>query len=223
MPEIGPEAPRRPTSVTRVIDEIHAMLRSRELVPGQQVRQESLAGRLGVSRGPVREALKALEAEGVMHHEPHVGYTVGRLNADELAQIYLMRRALETEVLRSLPRLTTAQVKHLNELNDAIATEVERADVAAILARNQEFHFAMFSLSGLDLVVAEIERLWRRTEPYRTLHLYDEAGRKRIVREHRRMITALRQGDHNGVVELMNTHRDLTVSDLHSTLRVPPA
>lgn len=223
MAETAPDPARRPTSVARAIDEIHAMLRSRELLPGQQVRQEALAARLGVSRGPVREALKALEAEGVMRHEPNVGYTVGRLNADELAQIYLMRRALETEVLRTLPRLTSAQLKELTTLNEAIADAVGRTDVGAILARNEAFHFAMFELSGLDLVVAEIERLWRRSEPYRTMHLYDEEGRKRIVREHRKMITALRQGDNAAVVALMNTHRDLTISDLHETLRLPPA
>jgi DNA-binding GntR family transcriptional regulator len=223
MSDTGPDTERRVTSVARVVDEIRAMLRARELTPGQQVRQESLATRLGVSRIPVREALKALESEGVMRHEPHVGYTVARLNIDELAQIYLMRRALESEVLRTLPRLTAAQTKELTSLNEAIAGEVERADVAAIIARNQAFHFAMFGFSGLDLVVSEIERLWRRSEPYRTVHMYDADGRKRIVREHRKMIAALRRGDTEDVVELMNLHRDITVSDLHTALRPPPA
>ncbi|WP_019875781.1 GntR family transcriptional regulator [Sporichthya polymorpha] len=222
MAAIEPAPPQRTTTVERAISEIRALLRSRQLVPGQQVRQEALAGRLGVSRIPVREALKALAAEGILDHEPNVGYTVARLNAAELAQIYLMRRALETEVLRALPRLTSTQVKELTALNDAIGEAVERADVAEILATNQAFHFAMFGLSGLDLVVAEIEKLWRRSEPYRTLHLYDSDGRKRIVREHRRMITALRQGDHEQVVALMDAHRDLTVSDLHTALAPSP-
>lgn len=214
---------RRGTSVARVVDGIRAMLRSRELVPGQQVRQESLAARLGVSRIPVREALKTLEAEGVMRHEPHVGYSVTRLNADELAQVYLMRRALETEVLRALPRLSAAQLSELTRLNEAIGADVERVDVAGIVAGNQAFHFTMFGFSGLDLVVEEIDRLWRRSEPYRTVHLYDAQSRKRVMREHRKMITALRRGDTDGVVALMNAHRDLTVSDLHAALGLPPS
>lgn len=214
---------RRGTSVARVVDGIRAMLRSRELVPGQQVRQESLAARLGVSRIPVREALKTLEAEGVMRHEPHVGYSVTRLNADELAQVYLMRRALETEVLRALPRLSAAQLSELTRLNEAIGANVERVDVAGIVAGNQAFHFAMFGFSGLDLVVEEIDRLWRRSEPYRTVHLYDAESRRRVMREHRKMITALRRGDTDGVVALMNAHRDLTVSDLHAALGLSPS
>ncbi|MEJ2866325.1 GntR family transcriptional regulator [Actinomycetospora sp. OC33-EN08] len=221
MSEVAAEPARRVTSVARVVDEIRAMLRSRELVPGQQVRQESLAARLGVSRIPVREALKSLETEGVMRHEPHVGYTVARLSADELAQVYLMRRALETEVLRALPKLTSAQLGELTTLNEAIVADVEATDVAAIVAGNRAFHFAMFGYSGLDLVVAEIGRLWMRSEPYRTVHLYDAQGRKRVVREHRRMITALRRGDNEAVVELMNAHRDVTVSDLHAALGLP--
>lgn len=222
MTETDVEPARRATSVQRAVAEIRRMLRSRELVPGQQVRQETLAARLGVSRIPVREALKTLEAEGVMRHEPHVGYAVARLNADELAQVYLMRRALETEVLRALPKLSPDQLRDLTRLNEAITEQVDRVDVAGIVAANQAFHFAMFRLSGLDLVVDEIDRLWRRSEPYRTVHLYDAAGRARVVREHRKMITALRRGDTAAVVALMDAHRDHTVADLHAALGLPP-
>lgn len=218
--DTGP--PRRVSRVSHVVDEIRAMLRSRELVPGQQVRQETLAARLGVSRIPVREALKALQAEGVLDHEPNVGYAVARLNADELAQVYLMRRALETEVLRALPRLTSAQLKELTTLNEAIGEVVARADVAGIVAANQAFHFTMFGYAGLDRVIVEIDRLWRMTEPYRTVHLYDAGGRARVVREHRRMVTALRRGDTDAVVELMDIHRDNTVADLEAALGLPP-
>lgn len=216
------EPARRATSMHRVVDEIRQMLRSRELVPGQQVRQETLAARLGVSRIPVREALKTLEAEGVMRHEPHVGYAVARLNADELAQVYLMRRALETEVLRSLPRLSADRLRELTTLNEAITEQVDRVDVAGIVAANQAFHFTMFRYSGLDLVVDEIDRLWRRSEPYRTVHLYDAGGRQRVVREHRKMITALRRGDTAALVALMDAHRDHTVADLSAALGLPP-
>jgi len=221
VPETDTEPAKRVSSVSRVVDEIRGMLRSRELVPGQQVRQETLAARLGVSRIPVREALKALEAEGVMCHEPNVGYAVARLNADELAQVYLMRRALETEVLRALPRLGPDRVRELTTLNEAIGEEVARVDVVGIVAANQAFHFTMFGYSGLDRVVAEIDRLWRMSEPYRTVHLYDSAGRQRVVREHRKMITALRRGDNEAVIDLMDVHRDTTVADLHAALGLP--
>lgn len=215
----GQTGPRRVSVVSRVVDEIRAMMRAGELVPGQQVRQVSLAVSLGVSRIPVREALKALETEGVLRHEPHVGYSVARLNADELRQAYVMRRALETEVLLALPRLGAPALRELAEINAGIGDEVGGAgDITRIAAANHTFHFAMFRHSGLDLVVTEIERIWQMTDAYRTVHLYDSAARRRIVREHRSMIAALRRGDNAAVVELMNTHRDLTIADLGPTL-----
>ncbi|SFM81528.1 DNA-binding transcriptional regulator, GntR family [Pseudonocardia ammonioxydans] len=194
------------------------MMRTGELAPGQQVRQESLAARLGVSRIPVREALKVLQTEGVLHHEPNVGYSVTRLSVDELRQTYLMRRALETEVLLALPRLNQAALRELAALNARVGEEVDGGDVARIAAANHDFHFTMFRHSGLGLVVGEIERIWRMTDAYRTVHLYDSAARRRLVREHKAMITALRRGDNAAVVDLMNAHRDLTVADLGATL-----
>lgn len=216
----GPDV-RPASSVSRVVTEIRAMLRARELVPGQQVRQEALAARLGVSRVPVREALKALESEGVLRHEPNVGYAVTRLNAGELAQVYLMRRALETEVLQALPRLSAAQLRELTALNDAIAERVADGDVTGIVETNQAFHFAMFAFSGMDLVMVEIERLWRMSEAYRTVHLYDAEKRRRVVREHKKMITALRRGDNPSLIQMMDAHRDKTVADLRYSLGLP--
>lgn len=209
---------RKPSVVSRVVDEIRRMMRGGELTPGQQVRQEALASRLGVSRIPVREALKALETEGVLRHEPHVGYSVTRLTGEELRQAYLMRRALETEVLLALPRLGAAQLRELTELNSAIAEEVAAGDISRIAAANHTFHFAMFGYSGLNLVIEEIDRLWKMTDAYRTVHLYDSAARKRVVREHKSMITALRRGDNAALVDLMNTHREKTVADVRAAL-----
>jgi DNA-binding GntR family transcriptional regulator len=177
-----------------------------------------IAARLGVSRIPVREALKALESEGVLRHEPNVGYSVARLNAAELRQAYLMRQVLETAVLEALPRLGTEQLRALTALNEAIGEEVAAGNVGRIARANQDFHFAMFRMSGLDLVVGEIQRLWRMTDAYRTVHLYDSAARKRVVREHRAMITALRRGNNAAVVDLMDAHRNATMADLDGTL-----
>jgi DNA-binding GntR family transcriptional regulator len=221
-PSDVPTAGRKVSVVSRAVEEIRQMMRTGELVPGQQVRQESLAVRLGVSRIPVREALKALETEGVMRHEPHVGYSVARLNADELRQAYLMRKALETEVLLALPRLNAAQLRELTEVNAAIGDEVTAADINRIAAANHHFHFTMFRYSGLNMVADEIDRIWKMTEAYRTVHLYDSGARRRVVREHRSMIAALRRGDNAAVVELMNIHRDKTVADLHTALGLRP-
>ena len=75
-------------------------------------------------------------------------------------------------------------------------------------ALNKDFHFTIFGLSPLTLLVAEIERIWAWAMPYHTVSLNDPAGRARFVAEHRAMIDALAAGRRDEVIALMNDHRD---------------
>ncbi|TDC91697.1 GntR family transcriptional regulator [Saccharopolyspora aridisoli] len=196
------------TSVGRAVDQIRRMLRSQELLPGQPLRQEALAERLGVSRVPIREALKSLEAEGIVRHQPNVGYTVTRLSSDELQQSYLMRAALESTVLRRVPQFSDAQLVDLRELNRNIEAAAEVTDVLRMTELDHDFHFVIFRSSRLDLIVDEIERIWTMTEPYRSVHFYDQGTRRRLVREQRMLIDALRKGETATAISIMDAHRN---------------
>src|ERR1700719_4944406 len=72
------------------------------LLPGEKIRQVELAERIGVSRSPLREALRTLESEGVVTYEINRGYVVARLDDEDLAQIHRMRTLLEDELLRTV-------------------------------------------------------------------------------------------------------------------------
>ncbi|MFF2720406.1 GntR family transcriptional regulator [Streptomyces sp. NPDC058011] len=210
-------------AVSRVITGIKQMIVSGELLPGQQIRQEQMAAALGVSRLPVREALRQLAADGLVVHEHHVGFAVARLGRAEFDQVYLMRRLLETEVIRSLPRPSAAQLAEIR----AVAEEIERAaedlDLALMRTLNSQFHLAIFGLSDLNLVVGEIARIWTWALPYHAVYLHDEAGRKRILAEHREMVTALGEGDLDRLVELMDAHRAGSEAQLNLMLQAGAA
>src|SRR5258705_13989902 len=80
-------------------DRIRDLIVRRQLLPGEKIGQVELARRLGVSRSPLREALRTLESEGIVTYEKNRGYLVARLDADELAQVYRLRAILEAELL----------------------------------------------------------------------------------------------------------------------------
>lgn len=211
------------SAVSQVVTRIHEMLASMELSPGQQIRQESLALRLGVSRAPVREALRIAQSEGFLQHERNVGYTVKRLTLSELNQYYLMRRALEGEILMALPPLSDARIAKLVKINQKIEAAAGGSDVTLIRDLNHEFHFLIFTAAKMDLVVREVERLWSLTEAYRVHYLFDGAARLRIVQEHERIIAALRTSDRAQLVKEMNDHRAGVPTQLGPLIGVRPA
>ena len=191
----------------RVANELERRIVTGELLPGQPIRQELMAEQLGVSRLPIREALRQLTAEGLVAHTPNVGYVVARLDQDEIEQIYLMRAALEPEVLRSLPRLAGTAMREVSDAAARVRSAAERGDLLEMRLENRTFHFAMFDRPPLQLVVSELRRLWTLAMPYHAVYLYDPEARARVLAEHDAMVDALTDGDNDRVVALMAQHR----------------
>lgn len=208
----------------RVVKELERLIATGDLLPGQQIRQEQMAERLGVSRLPVREALRQLTAEGLVRHEHNVGYSVARLQQADLNQIYLMRAALEREVLGSLPKLDAKVLGEIRQLDAEVAAAAAAGDILAMRLKNQLFHFAMFDHSPMNLVVIELRRLWTLAMPYHAAYLYDPRMRDRVVVEHARMIEALELHDNELLSNLMDTHRHGGETSVGDMLRVvaPP-
>ena len=196
------------TDLTReAIEALRAMIVRRQLPPGAQIRQVELAGRLGLSRSPLRQALSALETEGLVTHEPQRGYFVARMSVDHLSQIYRMRELLETELLRTVRVPEADELASLAARNDEIAAAMADGDVAGMLVANRAFHFGLFELSPLGAIRQDVERLWNTSEPYRATYLWLPTTRRRIIREHEQMLAALARGDHVRLVQIADRHR----------------
>ena len=205
----------------RAILAIREMVHDGVLLPGQPVRQAAIAERLGISRVPVREALKNLQADGLVEVSPSGGFVVARLSADELAQIYLMRRLLETEMLRRTGPVPADEIAALTELNQGMAAMVDRPSSREWKQFNRDLHFRMFRLSGLSHVVAEVSRLWDKSEPYRSVYSAQHDVRLKIVAEHETLIEALRRGDTEALITQMDRHRGASEHDVVSVLTFP--
>lgn len=200
------------TRVHRCVDEIRSLILAGEFLPGQALRQSALAERLGTSRIPVREALTVLQTEGIVNYTPHVGHTVARLSAQQLAEIYTMRKLIETEILRATD-LSVVDVKHLEEIAEAIGAACNALEIDRVTQLNLEFHFELFAYSGRTVMQAELKRLWNLSGFYRSMQVYDVQHRTEILSEHQRIIDAIRRQDIESLLAAMDTHRAWRVTN----------
>lgn len=197
------------SGVQRSLVRIRAMVLSGELLPGQKLLQTELAEALGVSRIPVREALAQLHAEGILDHRLNTGFTVGRFNTEDLAEIYLMRRLLETELIRSTD-FALIDIDRMKQTHKQLLSVDPMTGAEEFQKLNQDFHFTVFQAAPLKRVCQEVSRLWYMSGFYRAFILYVEERAAGLHTEHARMIAAVEDGDADLFVRLSDEHRDTT-------------
>jgi DNA-binding GntR family transcriptional regulator len=178
-----------------------------DLVPGQYLRLEEIAARFDFSTMPVREALRDLEAEGLVTIFPHRGATVTRLSADELQDIYDIRATLEEMATRlAVPFVTKATLAELTSLVEQIENHLN--DVATLVKLNHQFHLTLYAASGRRHL-CELNRILRyRTQHYLHVFIVEvELGHlPQIQGEHRAILEACKRGDAEQAAALMHDH-----------------
>lgn len=210
---------RPPTAPAFVLAGLRKMIAGGELAPGQPLRQDLLAERFGVSRVPLREALKSLEAEGQVVYEPHHGYKVARLSLDDLLEVYRIRQLLETEAVRATVERADESV--LPELERA-AREVEVAsaagDLMSMTEANRRFHFVLISAAGMPRLERMLRVLWDATETYRFVYYGDEDHRHLVEHEHGLIVQAFADRDADRLIRMLDEHRGHATTALRRLL-----
>ncbi|HEX3929850.1 MAG TPA: GntR family transcriptional regulator [Nocardioides sp.] len=204
-----PTALRELSGVQRCLVEIRRMILAGDLLPGQKVHQGDLAEQLKVSRIPVREALAQLHAEGLLVHKPNTGFTVARFNSGDLADIYLMRRLLETELIRSID-LAAVDADLMDDILERM-DHLRPAESSEEYQRlNREFHFLLLDPSAMELVRQEVSRLWYISGFYRSLYLYEPEAPGHLRAEHEAIVAAVRAEDVDELIRVSDAHRSGT-------------
>ena len=211
---------RPPTAQEAVLLEMRRMLLTGVLAPGAPVRQEAVAEALGVSRVPVREALKVLEGEGAVVHEPHKGYVVAELSVDDLVEVYRLREILEAEAIRvAVPPLTAADLDALAAASSDVDAAGRAGDVTAMTDANRRFHFLLFDAAGMPRLSRTLRQLWDATDVYRSVYFSGVTNRQRVKHEHKALLVALRSGDAAAAVRAQHEHRDNSVTAVTAALK----
>lgn len=169
-------------------------LRDGTFAPGDRLREEDVGERLGLSRTPVREALRRLEAEGIVEHRPRVGAVIRSLSHTEIVELYEMRVVLErTAAEMAAKHGTLPEFEALNDLNDRI--EAERSNPAVGAAINQDFHLGLY-LAGRNRFLLEAARALNNSLLLLGPTTYTDSDRiDVVVRQHRAIVDALKTGD----------------------------
>jgi len=196
-----------------------------DLIPGQWIRQEEVAARLGTSRLPVREALRMLEAEGLTEHEANKGSRVTLLDHHEVDVVYRMRERLEPLALtESLPHLTADQIGHLEYVQERIEADVQLTE---FLVLDREFHLTSYAACPSEQLVSTISRLWNTTQHYRRAFMQIGGPDRRWVvnSEHRLLLDAVRRRDAVDGERFLSGHIRRTRIELaqHPEVFAPPS
>lgn len=216
---LGEGLRRPPTAQQFVLDELRRAITAGVLRPGAAIKQDALAEEFGVSRVPLREALKTLQGEGLVNYQAHRGYFVQTLSLEDLREAYRIRQLLEAEAVRqAMPHLTDADVDALDEAE----REVERAsllgDVLDMAAANRRFHMMLFELARMPRLIRLIGALWDATDAYRSMYYSGSDNRERVIHEHHALLKALRRRNADLAVQTLDLHRAHAVHALESLL-----
>lgn len=210
---------RRPTAQDAVLAALREDILTGVLEPGDQLVQEALAERYGVSRVPLREALKMLESEGQVVNHPHRGYFVAELSFADLREVYHLRGLLERAALTvAVPLLDDVDIEEIAGLGEDVDTAGREGDVLAMAEANRRFHFALFDAAAMPRLSRLLRQLWEATDAYRALYYQQQVNRSRVLEEHESMISALRDRDVDRLIGLHDEHRAQSVAAVESML-----
>lgn len=191
--------PRLQTAQELVLETLREAILGGVLPPATRLRQEELATAFETSRIPVREALRVLEYEGLVSSEPHRGFTVTSLDADEVEEIYDLRTVLETHAVRlAVPLLTDVD---LEELGAVFRELMDAPDDDARLAARERFYQRLYSVTARPRLVGLIIRM--RLEVARSLRWLRVPH---SPEHHQAFWDAIQQGDADLAAEQLASH-----------------
>lgn len=198
------------TLADRVFAQIQEAIVKGDLAPGAKLSEAELAARYGVSRGPLREALRRLEGRQLITRIPHVGVRIMSLSLDELLQIYQVRESLEGLACRlAASQMTAAEIADLKALLARHEQQIAEHEGRAYIQEegNVDFHYRIIHGSHNAVLIQMLcGELYHRVRIYRGQFSVTEGRPVRALDEHRRIVEAIEARDGELAEFLMRRH-----------------
>lgn len=207
---VGLPADRRKS----LVDEAYRAIRQRILdnvyPPGHRALELELAGQLGISRTPLREALLRLRNEGLVEIVPRHGVRVMPVSANDMKEIYEILTALESMAaeLAAKRRPTQTEVEPLERASRDMARALKANDLDAWAEADERFHRTLIELSGNRLLMQAVLNFWDRSHRARMFTLRLRPKPANSTKEHRALVERIRDGDAQGAYAVTRDHRE---------------
>jgi DNA-binding GntR family transcriptional regulator len=191
-----------------ILSELRRVILDGDAPPGSTVPVDDVAAAFGVSRIPVREALKTLVGEGLVTQRPHAGFVVARLTRSELAEFYAVRGALEAALLPSAVGLAgDRDDRRAVEAHAALDQAVREHDTRGHHRESRRFHFALLEPSGMDRMLHMLESAWNMTEPLQPMSHAGPAEGAQFHLDHQEMLAAFLDRDAGRLLAAAQAHQ----------------
>lgn len=185
-----------------------AILRG-DLKPGERLMELQLAAKLGVSRTPIREAIRMLQQEGLAVTIPRRGAEVAAMTEKDMEDVLQVREALEILAVQlASEKITKEQIAELGERLKAFEQAVETAEVKQIAQSDIDFHDLIYTAAENPRLVVLLNNLREQIYRYRVEYLKDEKNYPRLIEEHRQIMQGLKERNEQYVVEMTKKHMD---------------
>ena len=190
------------------------------LEPGERLMEVQLAEELGISRTPVREAIRKLEQEGYVIMMPRRGTYVSSLSVHDVKEIFEIRSALETlaAVLATM-RIEPEELDKLRALLTEIEGHIKNNNMDKIVATDIEFHCLLYQVSRNERLVAIISNLMEQLARFRTLSMSYPGRLQETLAEHRAMVEAIAAGNEDAAREAAERHMEQAEETLLKAMR----
>jgi DNA-binding GntR family transcriptional regulator len=190
-----------------------------DLAPGERLRSDALANELRVSRTPVREALRKLEAEGLVQRSG-AALTVHALSEQDLTEVFYVREALEGMAARlAAENATPSEIAAIGELLEDMETVLRRGDVATLRRLTGEFHQLICRAAHNNRLLQSLQTLLDHVRQIQTSTLFNAGRPAQALQEHRDLLRAIEARDGNLAEELARAHRRKTLALRKEMLR----
>jgi DNA-binding GntR family transcriptional regulator len=190
-----------------------------DLAPGERLRSDALAGELRVSRTPVREALRKLEAEGLVAHTGS-RLVVRAVSEEDLTELFYVREALEGMAARlAAENATPGEIAAIRDLLEDMETVRGRGDLGALRRLTGEFHRLVCRATHNSRLLQLLQLLLDQVRQFQTSTLYGEGRPAQALKEHRALLAAIEARDGGGAERLAREHRRRTLELRRGMLR----